>query len=224
MIYQEKLETLKERLDLLVVSSSMAAVLEAQGKAGDRKSCQASLDSIRVARRAELPALLPTFHVSRRLSRWLLVLACSRRWACLLCVGSDLGCCAVLCLPAPRVVVGKCVGFTSSNNVGALLRPRPSRAHSQRHRGSEGCHGCRWHTVRLSAAGCRCCYCRLWESFVSSAFLVANRTRIVSPEVHVLVLPILPAAWWLRLHVSLRTSLLAQGDWRWELSRVWCRL
>lgn len=64
MIYPDKLADLRNRLEVLVVSVNLAEVLEAQGKAGDRKTCQATVDTIRQAKRSDLPPILPSFHVT----------------------------------------------------------------------------------------------------------------------------------------------------------------
>lgn len=61
MIYQDKLSSVKARLEVLVVSVNLAEVLDKQGKAGDRKACQTTVDAIRQAKRMDLPPLLPVF-------------------------------------------------------------------------------------------------------------------------------------------------------------------
>jgi hypothetical protein len=63
VIYPSSLETLETRLELIVASFTVAQLLEEQGKGADRKACMASIDSLRTARRNDLPALLPSFQV-----------------------------------------------------------------------------------------------------------------------------------------------------------------
>jgi hypothetical protein len=63
VIYPEPLSTLSSRVELIVVSANMAPLLEAQGKASDRTSCQSTLDALRAARRNDMVTILPALHV-----------------------------------------------------------------------------------------------------------------------------------------------------------------
>ena len=61
LIYDQEVNSLQSRAQFILSASTIANLLEEQGKDGDRKGIQATLEKLRTARRADLAPILPIF-------------------------------------------------------------------------------------------------------------------------------------------------------------------